>query len=300
MIQEDEKYKALRDQLRALPRVKARPDFEQRLMHRIREAEKLTVNTVHQVKHIPEKKSWFELIFRPAFAPALGLTAVLFIAVIVYFAYFSKINNETDRQSNQFVSSTNQGDLIIYVKKEGSEEDPGSNYPKEYSAVSPEDSRSTEFYSAPHETSTDYLAKPDPVRTVMPEMKPDRVSEEQKIEMQRTVDSDKDKGVDVKSERKLDDGIIMKKESKVESKNGEMKKDSKEPMKKKSDEKKNIYINEDENEINSEGNIDIQQKEENAPVDDLSKRISRATKKDSTKNKSETEADENKETIQQK
>lgn len=300
MLQEDEKYKALRDQLRALPRVKAKHDFEQRLLHRIREAEKPAVNTVHQVKHIPEKKGWLELIFRPAFAPALGLTAVLFIAVIVYFAYFSKMNNESERNTNQFVSSTNQGDLIIYVKKDGSEEDPSSNYPKEYSAVDPEDGRNPEFYSAPHETSTDYLAKPDPLRTVMPEMRPDRVSEEQKIEMQRTFDSDKDKGVDVKGERKLDDGIIMKKESKVESKNGEMKKDSKEPMKKKGDEKKNIYINEDDSEINSEGNINIQQKEENAPVDDLSKRISRATKKDSTKTKSETEADENKDAIEQK
>lgn len=300
MIQEDEEYKALRDQLRALPRVKAKHDFESRLLDRIRESEKPSVNTVNQVKHITEKKRWFDLIFKPAFAPAISLTAVFFIAVVIYFAFFSNLKNESEQQTNQFVSSTNQGDLIIYVKKDRNGEDLSSNYPKEYSSVTPEVSKNNEFYSAPHETSTDYLAKPDPVRTVMPEMKPDGVSEEQKIEMQRSVDSEKGKGVDVKSERKTDDGIIMKKESKVESENGEMKKDSKEPMKKKSDEKKNIFINEDDSKLNTEGNINIQQKEENTKVDDESKRISRATKKDSTKNKSDSEADENKDAIEQK
>jgi len=39
MLQKKKKYKALRDQLRTLPRVKAKHDFEDRLMRRLKEAE---------------------------------------------------------------------------------------------------------------------------------------------------------------------------------------------------------------------------------------------------------------------
>ncbi len=130
-----------------------------------------------------------------------------------------------------------------------------------------------------------------------PELKPDRVSEEQKIEMQRSFDKDLDKGVDTKGERKLDG--IMKKESKIEIKTeskGMEKKETSEPKKKVSDEKKNILIDEESDDVvkqkvNEEG-------QKNKTEDNLG-RISRATKKDSTKDKSESEADD-KNTIQQK
>jgi len=304
MLQEDEKYKALRDQLRTLPRVKAKHDFEDRLMRRIREAESPAVKLSHTVtqpvvKHQPAKKSWLESLFRPSFVPALGLTVVLLVAVVVYFGYYSKLNQSHTSNTQQFVSSTNQGDLIIYVKKDG--EDISSSYPKEYSAVDPIDTRSGEYAPAPTETSTDYFAKPDPSRTVAPEIKPDRVSEEQRIEMQRSVDMDKDKGVDVKGERK-NDGVIMKKESKSDFKTetkGEMKKESTEPKKKISDEKKNIFIDEENPNVNQEQKANEKVEDNLSNDDETSNRISRATKKDSTKNKSESEADD-KETIQQK
>lgn len=304
MLQEDEKYKALRDQLRTLPRVKAKHDFEDRLMRRIKEAESPAVKLSHTVtqpviKHQPAKGSWLESLFRPSFVPALGLTVVLLVAVVVYFGYYSKLNQSDTSNTQQFVSSTNQGDLIIYVKKEG--EDISSNYPKEYSAVTPEDSKSGEYSPAPTETSTDYFAKPDPSRSLTPEIKPDRVSEEQRIEMQRSVDLDKDKGVDVKGERK-DDGVIMKKESKGDFKSetkGEMKKETSQPKKKVSDEKKNILIDEEQPNVNQEKKANEKVEDNLSNEDETGNRISRATKKDSTKNKSESEADD-KETIQQK
>lgn len=304
MLQEDEKYKALRDQLRTLPRVKAKHDFEDRLLRRIREAESPAAKlsgavTQPVIKHQPAKKSWFESLFRPAFVPALGLTVVLLVAVVVYFGYYSKLNQSDTSNTQQFVSSTNQGDLIIYVKKDG--EDISSNYPKEYSAVDPIDTRTVENAPSPIETSTDYFAKPDPSRTMTPELKPDRVSEEQRIEMQRSTDSDKDKGVDVKGERKSDD-VIMKKESKGDFKTetkGEMKKESTQPKKKVSDEKRNIFIDEEKPGVNQEQKADDNIDGVLSNEDESGNRISRATKKDSTKNKSESEADE-KETIQQK
>lgn len=304
MLQEDEKYKALRDQLRTLPRVKAKQDFEDRLLRRIREAGSPAAGlsgsvTQPVIKLQPQKKSWFESLFRPAFVPALGLTVVLLVAVVVYFGYYSKLNQSDTSNTQQFVSSTNQGDLIIYVKKDG--EDISSNYPKEYSAVNPEDTKSGDYAPAPTETSTDYFAKPDPGRTMTPELKPDRVSEEQKIEMQRSVDLDNDKGVDVKGERK-NDGVIMKKESKGDFKSetkSEMKKETSEPKKKVSDEKKNILIDEESPNIQQEQKANEKVEDVLSKDDSSGNRISRATKKDSTKNKSESEADE-KETIQQK
>src|SRR5688572_15116594 len=112
MIKDDEKYNALRDTLRSLPRVKAKKDFEARLMHRIREANN-PVEASSPVEHVTQKirtenaaKSWFSNLFRPAFAPALGLTVVLLITVVVYFAYFSKMNNGSPESTQQFVTST--------------------------------------------------------------------------------------------------------------------------------------------------------------------------------------------------
>jgi hypothetical protein len=304
MIQDDEKFKTLRDSLRSLPRVKAKKDFEARLMQRIREANDPVVHVTQKIKPASTMQNWFANLFRPAFVPALGLTVVLLITVGVYFAFFSKMNDGSPENTQQFVSSTNQGDLIIYVKKDG--DDISSNYPKEYSAVEPEDSRSGELFAPPGETPSDFMAKPDPSRTVTPELKPDRVSEEQKIEMQKGYEMDKDKGVDSKGERKIDDGI-MKKDSKKEGRNeikGEIKSETKKSEKKLSDEKKNIFFD-DESDTNKEQEnspVPAPKKDETISNDNVKQqtieepenRISRATKKDSTKNKSDSEAEEKK------
>ncbi|MBE2217213.1 MAG: hypothetical protein IAE90_03355 [Ignavibacteria bacterium] len=300
MLNDDDKYKALRDTLRSVPRVKAKSDFESRLMARIREAEKQPVHHAAPVVHKSAVvKSWWANLFRPAFAPALGLTVVLLITVVVYFAYFAKMNDSNPVNQQQFVSSTNQGDLVIYVKSDTSNY--SSNYPREYSAANPDENqnRSSDFYySSPHEMPSDFNARPDPKTTPGTELKPDRVSEEQRFEMQKGYEKDKEKGVDVKGEVKPLPPV-MKKES--------LKKESKEDSKL-SDEKKNIYFDDDavkqedkktnakrketekvkDNE--SEANDEIKQQ-----TKDTNSRISRATKKDSTKTKdSDTEAEQKK------
>lgn len=258
MINEEEKYRSLRDSLKALPRVKAKKDFEERLFRRIKELDTIPVSSaVHNIKKEPVLKGWLSNLFRPAFAPALGLTAVLLITVVVYFAFFTKMNDIAETENMPLVSSTNQGDLIIYVKND----DTGtysSNYPKDYSAVSPDES-GTERYFAPVETPTDYFSRPESPKPIDGLLKPDRVSEEQKIEMEKS--DEKIRGVDVKPERKSDD-VIRKKESKIDTKTeGKMK--SEESPYNIRDEKKNEMNNQVEDKEEAEQpnpNIDIHQK----------------------------------------
>ena len=301
MLNDDEKYKALRDTLRSMPRVKAKGDFEARLMARIREAEKQPVHHAAPVVHRPAAvKSWWSNLFRPAFAPALGLTVVLLITVVVYFAYFAKMNDSNPVNQQQFVSSTNQGDLVIYVKNDTNNY--SSNYPREYSAANPDETgnRSSDFYySSPHEMPSDFNARPEPKSTIGTELKPDRVSEEQKFEMQKGYEKDKEKGVDVKGEVKPLPPVMkkesLKKESKEDSKLSDEKKniffddnlDGQVEKKEKPSKKSNEKLNENETEANDE--VKQQTKDTNH------NRISRATKKDSTKTKdSDTEADQKK------
>ena len=214
MIQDDEKYKSLRDSLSGLPKVKAKTGFEARLLQRIKETEKGVIHKPEIIRQTSQK-SWFANLFRPSFAPALGLTAVLLITVVVYFAYFAKTGDQGPQ--NEMVTSTDkQGEFVIYVRKDS--ESYSDNYPKEYSAITP-DGTTEERTMAPIEMPSDYMSRPE-VRDkdIESEIRNDRVSEEQKLEMERSLE----KGVDSKGERKSDD-MIMKKESKTHPK-GEMKK----------------------------------------------------------------------------
>jgi len=244
MIQDDEKYKSLRDTLSGLPKLKAKSGFEARLLQRIKETEKGIIHKPEPLKET-RSKNWLANLFRPSFAPALGLTVVLLITVVVYFAYFSKMGDQSP-QNNEMVSTDKQGEFVIYVKKDS--ESYSDNYPKEYSAITP-DRTVEERTIAPVEMPSDYLSRPEPLKDAdkESEIRNDRVSEEQKLEMQRSVDIEK--GVDTKGERKSDD-MIMKKESKSEHKGemkkGEMKKESEESPYNIRDEKEG-YIEEDTN-----------------------------------------------------
>jgi len=269
MINEDEKYRSLRNSLRALPKVKAKKDFEKRLFQRIKEAQSAPVqHSVLNVKKEPLLRGWLANLFRPAFAPALGLTAVLLITVVVYFAFFSKMNDLAETDNMPLVNSTNQGDLIIYVKNE----DTGAysrNYPKEYSAVSPEES-GTERFFAPVETPTDFMSRPESPKPGDGLLKPDRVSEEQKIEMEKS--DEKIRGVDVKPEKKSSDDVIMKKESK--------KMDSKTEGKIKSEESPYNIRDEKKNEMNNQ----VEDKEEaKQPTIDIDQQVKEPSKNDSSK-----------------
>jgi hypothetical protein len=271
MINEDEKYRSLRDTLKSLPRVNAKKDFEKRLFQRIKEAQNVPEqHSVLNVKKEPLLKGWLANLFRPAFAPALGLTAVLLITVVVYFAFFSKMNDLAETDNMPFVNSTNQGDLIIYVKNE----DTGAysrNYPKEYSAVSPDES-GTERFFAPTETPTDFMSRPESPKPIDGLIKPDRVSEEQKIEMEKL--DEKTRGVDVKPERKSEDDM-MKKDSKIDSK-----RDSRKEGKTKSEE--SPYNIRGENKNEQAPNIQIEDSEE-AQGPSIEAKGNEPSKKDSSK-----------------
>ncbi|MCI0449394.1 MAG: hypothetical protein L0Y79_06360 [Chlorobi bacterium] len=264
MIQDDEKYKSLRNTLRHLPRVKAKKSFEARLWNRIREAEKGVIEPEPVRPKLSPAKGWLENLFRPSFAPALALTVVLLITVVVYFAYFSKIGDESTEQS--ITSSDKQGEFLIYVKKEAGDSF-SSSYPKEYSAITQEET-GEERTIAPTEMPSDFLSKPDPTRT-LESLKPDRVSEEQKIEMERSVDDKK--GVDTRGERE-EDGKIMKKESKIETK-----KEGKDSPYNIRDEDKNI------NEGDTEGYIEHKQEAPKIKADEKNKEVDQTLGKDTNR-----------------
>jgi hypothetical protein len=291
MIHDDEKYKSLRDSLKSLPKLKARKDFEARLFQRIRETEKGVIHA--PVKHVKESvfMGWLSNLFRPSFVPALGLTAVLLITVVVYFAYFSKLNDPGSvEDSRQMTSTTNQGDLVIYVKKDTNSY--GSNYPREYSAITPSET-GKDHDAAPTEMPTDFFARPETPAPTDGLIKLDKVSEEQGIEMQRRSDIEK-KDVETKSEYKTDDRI-MKKESK-----GDFKKESEKSPYNIRDEKSN---EKNEGEVNQEQKVAPKSEDEKTlgkqKIEEKNKgydkseselkdssRISRAIK-DSTKTKKE-------------
>jgi hypothetical protein len=278
MIHDDEKYKSLRDSLKSLPKLRAKKDFEARLFQRIRESEKGVI-------HAPVKKAgesvfmgWLSNLFRPSLVPALGLTAVLLITVVVYFAYFSGLNDSGTEDSRQMTSTKNQGDLVIYVKKDI--DSISSIYPREYSAITPsETGRERDF--APTEIPSDFLSRPETPAPTEGIIKPDRVSEEQSIEMQRRSDIEK-KDVETKSERKSDD-VIMKKESK-----GDLKRESEKSPYNIRDEKNNEDLN---GQIKQEEKVAPKVEPKVAPKgeDDSSKEKLKNEKKNEGNDKSESE-----------
>lgn len=309
MTFDDEKYESLRKTLKRAPRLKAKSDFESRLFERIREAEKAPLQT-EAFKHHPQvvklaepKRGLIDILaglFKPAFAPALGLTALLIAAIVVYFGYFNKMNDSADQESFSYKTPE---DLIIYVKSSGADSF-SHNYPKEYSAITDGERLDDSRTYSPHTTTSDFYAPSptleQPLETISPiapaterDAKLDRVTEEQRIEMQKGYDMKK--GVDSKSEGKMEDGI-MKKEGR-----NTPKKESK--TEDKSNMKKNIYIDSDDesgdvNQQQVEPNISNEEKEDTGDKEKNRSRISRAIK-DSSKTKSESEKNLN-EPVQQK
>ena len=293
MKHDEEKYRSLRESLKALPGIKAKKDFESRLFKRIEDLEKGIIPAlVFKPVKEPLIKNWLSNLLRPSFVPAFGLTVVLLITVVVYFAFFSKMNDTGSVNTEQFTSSTNQGDLIIYVKKESGETTYSDKYPKEYSAVNPTDSE-TERDAAPIEMPSDYFSRPESPAPVEGYIKPDRVSEEQKIEMQRSLDKD-EKGVDVKTERKSDDEVMSKNPGKIMKKK-EGKEESPFNIR---DEKKNENINdgvfqkeksESEEEINKPKTG--KEKSDTDKTEEGKSKVNRAVK-DSTKINKDTKTDQ--------
>jgi len=121
---EDEKYESLRAKLRALPKVKAKSGFEERLFSRIRETERQRDSRKASQESFSIKE-WLLGVFSPSFIPVAGVAVVLIAAIFVYYAYFA-VGNKTENDQSVFTSAPyqKQGEFVIYVRKDT------SSYPK--------------------------------------------------------------------------------------------------------------------------------------------------------------------------
>jgi len=188
-MNDEEKYKSLRASLKSLPKVKARAGFEDKLFQRIKQLEQGEVQS--QVKPVSESKfkGWFANLFRPSLAPALGLTVILLVGIIVYFAYYSQLNKELSGEPKQYsISNSEQKpEFVIYIRKDTSNN--ASNYPHEYSGLTSNEIQTTTSVSKQDlgKVSSDFNAtKPAP--SVDDKIHDDRISPEQKLQMQRSSD----------------------------------------------------------------------------------------------------------------
>src|SRR5438477_7793291 len=191
-MSDEEKYKSLRASLKSLPKLKARAGFEDRLFQRIKNLEQGEVQQI--VKPVPESKfkGWLANLFRPSLAPALGLTVILLVGIVVYFAYYSQMNKE--QVTNQYSFSTNSDqkpEFVIYVRKDrlADTSNNSSNYPHEYSGLTPNETRTSTSESKP-----DFGKVPSDFNSVTPspsvddKIHDDRLNFEQRIEMQKSTD----------------------------------------------------------------------------------------------------------------
>lgn len=85
---EKEKYSSIRNRLRTLPTVQSSKDFEAKLFRRIEEVK-------HRGIELEQKPRFgftgiLDFFKQPFFAPAVALTSLVFIGLIVYLAFFTE------------------------------------------------------------------------------------------------------------------------------------------------------------------------------------------------------------------
>ncbi len=187
MSDEDNKYDSLRKRLKGLNKINARGNFDQKLFARIREEEQ----NKFKPARVPVKErklfGWLDGLFRPAFIPAMGLTVVLLVAIVVYFGYFAKSKNSAGEQ-NTFTSAPyqKQGEFVIYEKKD-------KEYPKNEIASLESDEKTGGLTSEsvttpkPTEPSSDFRTVA-PKTEEAPSIRLDKATQEQKQEMEKSID----------------------------------------------------------------------------------------------------------------
>lgn len=92
-MNEEEKYSELRKKLRSLPGVRAGKDFESKLFQRIRLVSSEGLSRTPDTRHgrLAGRENWLSNIFKqPMFAPAVALTSVLIVGLVIYFAFFTQ------------------------------------------------------------------------------------------------------------------------------------------------------------------------------------------------------------------
>lgn len=107
----DERNKNLRKMLRSLPEKKAKSDFEARLFQRIRALEE----PVHEKK---TEAGFFSKFLKPYLAPALGVSFVIMLTMIVYLSYFVSNKGEVNQMSANEKSGQ---EFVIYRPKNSNE-----------------------------------------------------------------------------------------------------------------------------------------------------------------------------------
>jgi hypothetical protein len=214
MSNDELKYKKLRESLRSLPRLKAKGDFEARLYRKIREQE--SHSGLHTAPEYGRKSSLIDILanlLRPSLVPAVGLTVVLLVAIVVYFAYFNELNKDT-QQVTEDMSVEKKGEFVIYVRKDGERV-----YDESARDIVSAEEKQPSTLLSPTDVSTDAFSKPvEPLKTETEVRdKLDRLSDEQKIEMEKGHEPKKELD-ESKSIPKTEEHRVMKKGFEKDSK----------------------------------------------------------------------------------
>ncbi|RPI19381.1 MAG: hypothetical protein EHM58_01830 [Ignavibacteriae bacterium] len=217
-MSDEEKYNELRARLRAVPKVKAKKEFEHRLYSRLRgvESERMGPSAKHLLHGEKQRGGLFSFL-RPAYIPAIGLTAVVLIALIWYVAYNPGQMNKDEQVSvkqdtQQQPSSSTLGQTVeeSAERNEKSKESPITSNDE----VTSKDSRGSEprvmtkeAISGPEKVNSDFNVIRN--ETEQPVEQKTMPVDEQIIKAIPKIDAEK------KSEEKIDDGVrrIEKKEA---------------------------------------------------------------------------------------
>lgn len=285
MSLDEEKYDKLRQSLRNLPKIKAKDDFEARLHRRIAEHQSLH-DKVFKPQEGAKRDSWVDMLanlFRPSLAPAIGLAVVLLAVIVVYFAYYNELSNDKQQLLESSSSDEQKKDeLVIYVREDGER----VHNESARDIVSAEDfTQPTTMYS-PTEVSTDAYARPEeqpvPGEVTDEKDKRDIIGPEQKLEMEKEYES---KTGERKIETKGEDGIMMKKSGKTDTKDAPFN-----IRKEDTGDETEGYINK------QDSNEEMNQQTDEINKDDDKERLARS-RKDSLRAK-EKELDEQKDSIE--
>ena len=208
MLDDEIKYKKLRESLRSLPKIKAKGDFEARLFRKIKEHE--SHSRLHTAPEMGKKSSIIDVLanlLRPSLVPAIGLTVVLLITVVVYFAYFNELKKDT-QQTVVSGKDEKNGEFVIYVHKDG--ERVSDETARD---ITSNDLRQPETMISPTERSTDAFSQPVESPKTESEIKDkeDRLSKEQEFKMEKESEQPAKDFDETKVAPKLEERKIMKK-----------------------------------------------------------------------------------------
>jgi len=209
LTDEEKKYKEIISALKALPKVKTKSNFEQKLYRKLRDvdAERMSPSVEKLTK--PVEKNWIFNIFRPAFIPALGITLVLIAVVVVYLNF--KPNEDTTVSKEQ---QTTQQEFVITKP-----EDKGSTGP----SASEEQPPISQEFTKPE--MKDESSVPEPPKSNMETLTPPVQPEEKTGERLLEGKSMETPVMDQKPERKETKGVDTEgREMKIEKKTGNIKK----------------------------------------------------------------------------